>query len=1009
MYNHYELEAVNKAFKDLKNKFINNKLQSQQVLQLSRVIFELTTQIDIRSKVNLRRCLGSFRTSSNDDQKLYAYTLANLILDSLLEKNHLNQDAINDFCEQHLNKDKTGRQLALNDELRASEEMFLESLGTNLNEILIKDIKLKVSKITTSNDKLIRRFARSTNYLIQKLEDDNASQHDKEIAAAALNYLAEDFDIIPDEEGLIGLVDDMHVIRLAVELIDSSYSAVEHISDNTFECIPSFQDTFVSDGHIKAQISDYLGVSLNPAVTATKHFEELDYHLSTNFADEHIKFTTILMSFCMWQRESDADDLENFADHAFLSHDRFFVSETKDVGQFVEKVVIGDEIGYMFETLQLGNIEQRSKQFVPISKLHNFFPASKESNSRQTTSLRDKKQSVNFLNNLNTKQKSFFSFATSSKLFVLTANKELEDLQTNWALNGWRFGEVLPIAFLSKDLDLICSKNDIDPNFCKIIGVHDPDMLAEKCLENPEFVGENDIVVVNTERFKNKTASLKSLKNLFKSKIFVGDFLQELQSSESVSFEWPKKVLNAMSNIADISVPSRLEKRVYQFNNISLASHNAGKHEIIENLFETFNEIKNRSYLLEQEDKIKFQSAFKYFLSNSLKFWQTENDNELFDFCHKIAQLLSFYKGMFDLNINEELLNGLALHEKFVEQNQTKQQSFSDKKFTENSVTIKNLQELRDHILTDERNGVEELYLMFWPGRKQFKKLLLNCPHLKNINLFLFDHEMSWLETYTRSRNHSINPSDNQARLFAHRAKEADVAPDFQGCDPTMIESDFEATPSTMKVVFEDGFIYANNHTEFVLSQKYADNPTSYYSVTSEAICVGDKVVFIAPATKEELVEAQQAETYNHNLTVARNWQFRLRSVYFRQNFDFDNFVGKCRLHGLERHPATISNWVFDREMVAPRDYRTSLPLLNKIFDLGFSNLELEGMFSAIKVCHAQQHISGQQIAKEVKQRLISGNHTEADVGKIFARKVIEIQFVNEMPADALIGIFKKN
>ena len=1009
MYSIAEAEAVANTFKDLKAKFSANKLQSTQILQLSKIIFELTTQIDIRSKVNLRRCLGSFRTSKNVDLQLTAYTLANLLLDNLLEKNSLNQNAVNDYCERNLAKNDTGRQLALEGELLASEEMFLNSLETELCDLPIEEIKLKVSKITTSNDKLIRRFARSTNYLIHKIEQKNVSQHDKQIATAALKYLAEDFDIIPDEEGLIGLVDDMHVIRLAIELIDSSYSAVEHIADSTIELIKSFQDVFISDGKIKGQISDYLAVSLHPPIAEIKYGRDIDYQFRTNFVEDHIKFTTVLISLCMWQREGELTEFENLADQVFLSHDRFFISEAQDIGQFVEKVTIGGEIGYMFETLQLGKIEQRSKQFVPISALHGFFPASKQSNDRKKiTSLKDKHSPVKFLKSLNKSESCLLPFATHSKLFVITTQKNFEDLLADWTLNGWRFGDILPTSFLSKELELVCSKKNLDPNFCKIVCVHDPDLMAEKCMIDPDFVGVNDIVIVNSERFKNKTASLKSLKTLFKSKIFIGDFMNELASAEGISFEWPKDVLNAMSDISDASLPSELERKVYHFNNISFKLHQVGRHEIVEQLFDTFNQIKRDSYLLEQEDQINFQSAFKYFLSNSLKFWESADHAELLIFCKKIANLLAYYDGLFDLKISEDLKDATFLNKLFVENNFQKQKSLVANRFLDSNVAVKDLQELRNHILADEHYNVTELDLMFWPGRKQFKKLLQKCEKLKTVNLFLFDHEKIWFESYSRPSNFSIRPSEQQARLFKNRTQEVNVPERFKGDDPEILGNDFEAVPCILKILFEDGFIYANNQTEFILSQKLIDKSASYHLVTSEAVCAGDPIVFIAPATRDELAEAQQAEKYNYNLTKARSWQNRLRSIYFNQRLDFENFVERCRINGLVRHPATLSNWVFDREIIAPRDYRTSLPLLNEIFGLSFSTHELKEIFSAIKVCHADQHISGQQIAKDVRNRLISGSYTETDRRKIYERPITEIQFVNEPPNDALIGIFKK-
>jgi hypothetical protein len=109
-------------------------------------------------------------------------------------------------------------------------------------------------------------------FLAGVLRDSGRPDKYRQIARAALHYVSLDSDVIPDQLGLIGFLDDYFVADLAVGLIDSNRPPWLSLIDTTVGAWPFLNMVVFEDGQGGIPLSEFLLVNMAltcPAVRGT--------------------------------------------------------------------------------------------------------------------------------------------------------------------------------------------------------------------------------------------------------------------------------------------------------------------------------------------------------------------------------------------------------------------------------------------------------------------------------------------------------------------------------------------------------------------------------------------------------------------------------------------------------------------------------------------------------------------------------------------------------------------
>lgn len=126
---------------------------------------------------------------------------------------------------------------------------------------------------------LFRRLRVNVSLLTRVLGDPSRSREHRQIACAALYYVATENDVIPDSLGLLGFLDDFFIADLAVRLIDDGRAPWMDLIDALVAAWPFLNMTSFGDGQKGSPVSEFLMVNFaltcpalrGPAITGLTH------------------------------------------------------------------------------------------------------------------------------------------------------------------------------------------------------------------------------------------------------------------------------------------------------------------------------------------------------------------------------------------------------------------------------------------------------------------------------------------------------------------------------------------------------------------------------------------------------------------------------------------------------------------------------------------------------------------------------------------------------------------
>lgn len=151
-----------------------------------------------------------------------------------------------------------------------AEEIFEKlSRAGGCDLTLVASVRQKLDQIKElTNCGFLTRLATNTLVLIEILEEHGRPAEDKICARGALRYLIENDDVIKDELGLVGYLDDLFILQTAVELISPQREPLIELLDRVVGVWPFLNMLTLDDGSGPTPASEF--AILNSALSCRK-------------------------------------------------------------------------------------------------------------------------------------------------------------------------------------------------------------------------------------------------------------------------------------------------------------------------------------------------------------------------------------------------------------------------------------------------------------------------------------------------------------------------------------------------------------------------------------------------------------------------------------------------------------------------------------------------------------------------------------------------------------------
>lgn len=252
------LVRAGKWAKNLKPRFGFEHSLIRNITHLSKSLRDHENEEDIANIAG-----GAIRFVLGDDQ--FANCPADDDAESSSERVVLSRAFVASYAVQEIAL-RLGQSVAYNPpsisagEQEEAEAIFIE-MTTELDgfdDELIKEVGRKLEDLDNLAEcGFLRRLANNARVLIDTLKAPDRSDDHKSCARGALRYLVEDDDVISDELGLIGYLDDHFIVQTAVDLINPQRDPLIELLDEVVGVWPFLNMLTIDDGSGSRPASEF--------------------------------------------------------------------------------------------------------------------------------------------------------------------------------------------------------------------------------------------------------------------------------------------------------------------------------------------------------------------------------------------------------------------------------------------------------------------------------------------------------------------------------------------------------------------------------------------------------------------------------------------------------------------------------------------------------------------------------------------------------------------------------
>lgn len=298
----------------------------------------------------------------------------------------------------HAVREKTGEaacycppRLAADEQARA-EAIFLELLDhSDDNDGVVAELAMlavgKLGHLLESG--LFRRLRMNIGFLSHVLVDARRSRDHRQIARAALHYVAEEHDAIPDSLGLIGYLDDYFIADLAVGLIAPGQSPWMNLIDAVVGAWPFLNMVSFGDSQVGTAASEFLMVNAALACPVVRGSESDQL---THLVLPRIGPIPLLLGFFACLGELLAGRRREGSAMSFEVGQKVLVDGKGGAYTFEGRQIIGGQMKFGVGKIRKERGQTlRSIQWMPLEELFRLVPADPDRSVRGRLTVSDRR------------------------------------------------------------------------------------------------------------------------------------------------------------------------------------------------------------------------------------------------------------------------------------------------------------------------------------------------------------------------------------------------------------------------------------------------------------------------------------------------------------------------------------------------------------------------------------------------------------------------------------------
>jgi uncharacterized membrane protein YkvA (DUF1232 family) len=328
-----------------------------------------------------------------------AYLYRNNYLDPLtLASLGLLDDAFVAGYAAHEVREKSGAvvcycppRLAADEQARA-EEIFLQLLDhpDDNDGVLAELATLAIGKLGHLLESgLFRRLRMNIGFLSHVLADPSRPKDHRQIARAALHYVAEEHDAIPDSLGLIGYLDDYFIADLAVGLIAPGQSPWMNLIDAVVGAWPFLNMVSFGDSQVGTAASEFVMVNAALACPVVRGSESDQL---THLVLPRIGPIPLLLGFFACLGELLAARRREGSAMSFEVGQKVLVDGKGGAYTFEGRQIIGGQMKFGVGKMRKERGQTlRSIQWMPIEDLYRLVPADPDRSVRGRLAVSDRR------------------------------------------------------------------------------------------------------------------------------------------------------------------------------------------------------------------------------------------------------------------------------------------------------------------------------------------------------------------------------------------------------------------------------------------------------------------------------------------------------------------------------------------------------------------------------------------------------------------------------------------
>ncbi|MDA8657273.1 hypothetical protein N9L59_07325, partial [Luminiphilus sp.] len=837
-------------------------------------------------------------------------------------------------------------------------------------------------------------------------------------AIKALQYLYDNDDLIPDEHGYLGLLDDKEIINHAIYQMAPSLESIDRLEaslKSQFKNLCQLQisqggtrywsfknrgepSAYTPSGYLLATASPLLNKVLNPD-------EQQSHIILTDESVVHCLLSSLVTTVASFEVD---------CVHHLKSSIR--VTGLPELGASIS---LEDGAKYRFDGVQTFNDQEmavletlgkrnQSKRYMPLTQFKNWATTNANGRFRRDSSGNYDLNFAEICHNFD--RFDYSELTTSQNIFLVCKNQLLEDLLDEVTINGHHWKNIAPTARVTRNLTLDSHAGAHEISGNKLFLVDSLGLLTSFLFEEKGLKNHNRaIVIVEGSEAVNQSDELLTLHELGLSTfIFCNETastadLNQLIKSEFSVFKWDKAILDLLPATGYPLQPSPLitswehrlsNSRNLEFKRIPVQSVSAEiifeslseldeferlqGHELSEYEVDTIRSLKQKTIQITRADAPKEERS--HFISKHIASVNQHKESTVTD-----RRLQPLVRQVLDAFYTTLLSHAsLACEEKW---------SVYDKHEASlpKSTTLSSLID-RTRRKYDLRSPEAQIISCFWPGKSRMSRVLSRASKLA-IDFVLFEPEIEWLESYERS--HSFYPPSDSVPLFL-RDFSAVRAPH------THLESleDIEQFESVKKlrtqllvrnqdistndlalakrtILLEpEAILFCSSRSHFTVLRTI-DKGFQVLEVVGADIVVGDRLIFSEGSDRSVISEIADKEFLSPGERgFATQWRKELIRHKEIRSLGFSELQREMADAGIKRHIATIRHWCdLESPMIAPINHEAIIPLMWTLFAAAEVETDLEHMFICIDKVRGA-HIKA---AHYLEDRLIKGLSEELD------------------------------